>query len=154
MKQVFGIVMLCLFTFGLSAQDGVKRKGRKEVIEAKKIAFITEELDLSPSEAEKFWPIYNQREDEIKAVRKELKPDFNKGEFDSLSDEEVEEMLYNGLEMKEKELEIERKYLEEFKEVISVKQIARLHHAERQFKLELIKKIRGGEGMKERPGRR
>ena len=31
----------------------------REMIQAKKIAFFTEYLDLTPSEAEKFWPLYN-----------------------------------------------------------------------------------------------
>ena len=36
-----------------------KRKGMKDKIRTLKVEFITEKLNLSSVEAEKFWPIYN-----------------------------------------------------------------------------------------------
>src|SRR5574340_591376 len=42
---------------------------KSEKIQALKIAFITQKLQLTSSEAEKFWPIYNEYENEINALR-------------------------------------------------------------------------------------
>ena len=39
-------------------------------IEALKVAFISKELNLTPQEAEKFWPVYNQYSDELRTAFK------------------------------------------------------------------------------------
>jgi hypothetical protein len=39
------------------------------------IAYITRELDLTPELAQKFWPVYNAYEKEIRAARKQYASD-------------------------------------------------------------------------------
>ncbi len=59
------MIILFLATLGMNAQD------RKfEEIKAHKTAFITEEVNLTSTQAEKFWPIYNKHEQEVMALRK------------------------------------------------------------------------------------
>jgi len=150
MKQVAGIFLMCIFAIGAFAQEGERnneKRKKKEAVEAKRIAFITNALGLTPTEAEKFWPIYNQREAERKALKKELKPNFKKSDLDNLSDAEVEKMILNGIELKQGEVEIEKKYFAEFKKVISVKQIAKLHRAEQRFKVEVVKGFQRRKGQ-------
>jgi Spy/CpxP family protein refolding chaperone len=48
---------------------------KKENIEAMKIAFITNKLELSPEEAQKFWPVYNQYNEKLKDLRKKRRQD-------------------------------------------------------------------------------
>jgi Spy/CpxP family protein refolding chaperone len=48
-------------------QDG----GNENAIESLKIAFLTKQLDLTPDEAQKFWPVYNQYTMELKKMRKD-----------------------------------------------------------------------------------
>ncbi len=45
----------------------------KEKIESLRRAYYTQELNLSPSEAEKFWPIYNAFEENKKQHQKKMK---------------------------------------------------------------------------------
>ena len=47
-----------------------RQNERKENIEAMKIGFLTKKLDLTPEEAQKFWPVYNQYSDKMKELRK------------------------------------------------------------------------------------
>jgi len=97
MKRILPV--LVLFTFllslqGMPQQPPNQRKGG--ALEAMKIAFITKRLDLSPEEAERFWPVYNKYAVEVRqvyiiyrdhqneielqesllAVRKKYNPDF------------------------------------------------------------------------------
>ena len=59
------MIILFLATLGMNAQD------RKfEEIKAHKTAFITEQVNLTSTQAEKFWPIYNKHEQEVMALRK------------------------------------------------------------------------------------
>ena len=66
MKNYISILAFLIFASGITAQEnrGVKRDGKRKQrsdsrIEAKKVAYITEELDLSTEEAQRFWPLYN-----------------------------------------------------------------------------------------------
>ena len=47
------------------------QEDRKEKIEAMKVAFITQKLDLSSKEAQVFWPLYNDYQDKLQALRKQ-----------------------------------------------------------------------------------
>lgn len=56
MKKLFSVlVIFCWLALPAQPQDGPKRP----MLEAYKTAFITQRLNLSPEEAQKFWPIYN-----------------------------------------------------------------------------------------------
>jgi len=59
-KLILTIFMVFITIINLSAQQG-----KRERLKAYKTAYITEHLDLTPQEAEKFWPIYNAYEKQI-----------------------------------------------------------------------------------------
>ncbi|HZG01715.1 MAG TPA: Spy/CpxP family protein refolding chaperone, partial [Chitinophagales bacterium] len=132
---------LLLLTAALrtAAQDD-----RKEKIEALKIGFITQELDLTPDEAQKFWPVYNRYEDELKALRKSRKTEMMnmRLNIDSLSDAEVSKAIDNELSFQQQEVELRKKYVSEFRKVLPTKKVARLLRAEQQFKLKLLQEVR------------
>jgi hypothetical protein len=50
--------------------QGEDRKDRKERIEVLKIQFITEKLELTPSEAESFWPVYEEYNKAVREITK------------------------------------------------------------------------------------
>lgn len=71
MKRILPVLIPLAFTLllslpGLSQQPPMQRKGG--ALEAMKIAFITKRLELSPEEAEKFWPIYYKYAAEVRQV--------------------------------------------------------------------------------------
>ena len=85
------MIILFLATLGMNAQD------RKfEEIKAHKTAFITEQVNLTSTQAEKFWPIYNKHEQEVMALRKTQLEGFktlrNKN-VDDLSEAKAKAML-------------------------------------------------------------
>lgn len=57
-----------------------------------KIAFLTRRLNLTPDEAKKFWPVYNQFSDELKNIRESRNKAARdvKENLDNLSDKEIE----------------------------------------------------------------
>ena len=57
MKHIYTFFIVVFITSSVFSQ---KRGENKEKIKALKIAYLTEKLDLSSNEAEKFWPIYNK----------------------------------------------------------------------------------------------
>ena len=100
------ITMLCpLFILGQNHRMDKKR----EKIEVQKIAFITKQLDLTPEEAQKFWPVYNQFSDARKQLHKQHKE--NRKDIDNLSDSEIEKLIDNHIILDQKELDLKKKYV-------------------------------------------
>ena len=120
-------------------------KEKREKIKALKTAYITEKLALTPEEAQKFWPVYNEHEKQKMELRKSIKADFKRdANIDEMSDEEVNKMVNKGIELREKELNLHKAYIAKLKEVLPIKKIAKLNEAEKSFKKELLKKIKKG----------
>src|SRR6187455_2970115 len=46
-------------------------EGRLEEIKAQKVAYLTQKMSLTTEEAQKFWPIYNEYDKGLEAIRKE-----------------------------------------------------------------------------------
>ena len=132
MKRITIAVLILGMSFGSMAQEKeIQRENRK----AQKIAFISTKLELSTEEAEKFWPVYNASEAEFKRLKKEHKAAMGeKKKISEMSDTEVEKLLDTGLEIQYKELEIRKKYLVKFKEVLPMKKVAKLTRIEHEFR--------------------
>lgn len=153
-KIIFGLVLLGLILPGM-AQPG-QGGSRKDRVEAFKIAFLTRELELTPEEAKVFWPVYGVYQDERKALRKDAKLDRVEARlnFEEMSDKEVEEALNGFMDNKQAEIDLTRKYVAEFKKVLPIRKVAKLYHAETQFKSRLLKQMQqGGQKGNEFPRR-
>jgi hypothetical protein len=105
---------LLLISFAFSFLLGLAQNGNR--LEALKIAYITKRLDLSPEEAQKFWPIYNQYAEELKRARQDAIRN-NKSEI------ELDESLLN----------IRKKYSVQFSQAISPQKIDTFFKSEKEF---------------------
>ena len=146
MKNLILIVAL-LASGGLFAQPEHKgpKHERKDRIKAHKIAFISSELELTPKEAEKFWPVYNEYEAKIDEVRKERRGYLKKlRELDELSDDEAFSLTEKVFDTESSESALRKEYLGKFATVLSKKKAAKVFIAEEKFKRELLKKIKKG----------
>ncbi len=90
-------------------------------IQALKIAFLTKKLNLSPEEAQRFWPIYNKYEDEIR-----------KAKLDNRTDE---------LKREEKILDVRKKFNGEFLKALSSEKVNSFFKIEKEFNNYLQKEI-------------
>lgn len=144
MKTKWILMMLFLPVAGISVaqekSDKDDHKKKKEELESQKVAYITNKLELTTDESKAFWPVYDEREKEIKEVRKGIRENLKEGkDLDNLTDDEVKKLMDETLELKKKELEIEEKYNTKFQTVIPVKKVAKLYWAERKFNEEVLK---------------
>lgn len=132
MKHVLLLVSL-LILLPTSAQD--KKDDRREQIKKRKIAFITDEVDLTSEEAEKFWPVYNEMEDKMIGYHKE-KRQVHKSlkNLDDLSDDEAYSKLEELHEIELKELNARKDYLVKFEEILGKKKAVKVYIAEEKFK--------------------
>ena len=131
-KKYILILFVILGCFSaVKAQDPADET-RAERIQALKIAFITQKLQLTSSEAEKFWPIYNQYENEIHSLPKGA------------------DVIVN----EEKLLNIRKKYMSSFEKVIGPQKVNRLFNAERDFRDILIRRLQNRNQQRMNPLRR
>ena len=127
MKQF--LLVLILFTGSISfvkAQD--LREKRTEKIQALKIAFITQKLELTSEEAQRFWPVYNRYEADIRQVMN------NNGGGDAIENEE-------------KILGVKKRYKSEFDKVIGQPKTNTLFNAEREFRGVLMRHLKNRQGQ-------
>ncbi|MGP8214715.1 MAG: Spy/CpxP family protein refolding chaperone [Bacteroidia bacterium] len=144
-KPVLNIILLAIlsmFTQPLFAQQ----QDRQDRIENMHTAYITEKVGLTPEQAQKFWPVYNQfkaDQDELQKQRRENARKVKEaGGIDNMSDADVQKLVENEIDIKSRELDLHKKYVVKFQEVISLKQVAKLFMAEEQFKLYLLEQLK------------
>src|SRR5690606_18842256 len=105
-------------------------------------------MDLSPEEAKVFWPIYKNWQSEQMALRKERSQkliSYRKiEEIENLSDAEVQTLLGNELNIKQRSLNIEKKYFNLLKAKLPIKTVGKYYRAQETFKKELLTRFKGG----------
>ncbi len=141
MKQLLLLSSILFFAHVLGAQP--PKPGDR--IRAAKIGFLTQKLQLTPQEAERFFPIYNQFQNEKQAAGKEKREKLrsaNLNNFDNLSDKDATELADGFMDVRREELMIEERYHKEFKRVLPPKKVLKLYVAEREFNMEVLKKIK------------
>ena len=143
MNKTIIIALLALtFCVKVSAQ-----KGGKERMKAFKTAYITDELDLSAKEAEKFWPVYNQYDKKmfklkVERARKDRHRIKEVGGPENLSDEEATSIIF-GMLNSEKEASVTREEMyKELSKVMSPAKLLALYQAEMNFNKRLLHEYR------------
>ena len=144
MKKLYTFLFCALF-MGLHLYAQPNRGQQQERIKALKTAHITNALDLTPDEAQKFWPLYNANEEKIETLRKTERTEARKmmtGGFDNMTDEQANQLLDRMMALKQQELNLNKELVGSLKGVLSPKKILKLHRAEEAFKRKLLDEIR------------
>jgi hypothetical protein len=113
-------------------------------VEAQRIAFITQELNLTPDEAKVFWPVYNEYDAKRHDLKKSFKEsgDLHDKDIDKLTEKEANQILDNQIIEAQKFLDLRKEYHSKFKAVLPAIKVLKLYDAEREFQKILIDKIR------------
>ncbi|MBT8244585.1 MAG: hypothetical protein HKP48_07350 [Winogradskyella sp.] len=142
MKKI--ITLTLLFIGLLSFAQPPRNSKMRDRIKAQKTAFITEKLELTSDEAQKFWPIYNTYEemtrkikaDYFKPIRKQMRQNSD------ISDAKANKFLNQMTEGEDKMHQAKQKLVNDLKTVITSKKIIRLKAAEDEFNKKLLERLR------------
>lgn len=123
-----------------------KKPRRWNEIMSQKVAFVTQKLQLTPEEAEKFWPVYNAASEEVwKASKKTLRAIaalVNSTKDDATqSEEEIKKLVANLDNCKMNEIKTFNKLFTEISKVLPLKKAAKIYGIEEQFRQHLIKNL-------------
>lgn len=141
MKKHFTLILFIITI--LSIKTTFAQEQRREEIESFRVAYFTRQVGLNTEEAKKFWPIFNEMQEEIQKLHRERRNRNRAGRdnYENISDVELEKMINEEFVSRQKELDIEKKYHEKFKDVLPMKKLAQFYRAQEGFKRELLKKI-------------
>lgn len=150
MKSILKLLMLCLGLFVVSEAVGQshKQKFSEENIKNMKIAFFTEKLNLTSTEAEKFWPVYNECQAEANRARRatmsaqrELQSAI-KGESNK-TEEEINTLVGKYYTCLEAENTLPRKHFTKYAKILPIKKAAQVKMLEDRFLHNLVWQYRG-----------
>jgi hypothetical protein len=141
MKKSFILYLaFALLTFSRSAAQEQTR----EKLDAYRIAFFTKKLNLTPKEAEKFWPVYNEFQDKknkIQMDRLRINRDFNQNEL-NMSEKEMIEAGDRFIALEVQGANLAQEYHRQFKEILSPVKVLRLYQAENQYRMQLLQELK------------
>lgn len=145
MKKIVLFTVLLAFSLTTFAQSKDKdHETRWEKFRAEKVAFLTTNLELSPTEAQKFWPVYNQLEKErweAQKFRREMEEKVQEAQ-ESMSENKIKQLTREFAGSLQKEADLLVNYNEKFLEILPPGKVLRLYKAENEFRMYMIKKFR------------
>lgn len=132
MKKICLIITFAFIAGFAKAQEDIPSEKQQQNIEALKVAFISKELALTPEEAQKFWPVYNQYSKELNSTLRDEK---------------------DVLVRDEKVLNLRKSYKDQFSKVLGQERMNRVFNSEGRFRQLLIKANMRNQNKQNKPNR-
>ncbi len=136
MKNLYVLGLLLLSSLQMLAQD----RNDREQIQALKTAYITEGLNLSPEEAQRFWPVYNRFEEKRRDLRRREHADIEN--LECITENEANKMVQEYVQIEREDYLLQKQFFEELREIFSAKRIIQLKKVEDDFHRKLLKEYR------------
>ena len=126
MKNIILIVLLLWSGVGVWAQDKLTDEKRKE-FDAQKVAFFTQELDLSPAEAAVFWPLYNEMQKKNREIEADMRKSFHEvRNAKGLKETDYKEAIGKMLGYEARLHEVKKEYYQKMIQVVPASKIWKL----------------------------
>lgn len=128
--------------FFMSLQCFSQENDRKERIKALKVAYFTEKLELSKTEAQQFWPVYNAFDEQEHAFRKENYLKRKETNVESLSEQEAKNMIDDMISNEKKKHDLRENFIKDLQKILSSKKIIKLKIAEDEFNKKMFEEYK------------
>jgi hypothetical protein len=138
------ILMYCLAVGWMSAfaqepeLDRPQDPKAAERINNLRIAYLTEKLELTPEQAERFWPVYREFSQERAKLRREFMTAQRAIDPNNPDPAKQKELVDLELKVRQRQLDLEKDYSQRLLKVISAQQVLNLRQGEREF-VDLLK---------------
>lgn len=132
----------------LPPQQTIDPKAR-EKLEAARIGMISNRLGLTPGQAEKFWPIYQEFAQKRGEMRHEFRQ-MQQGTDPNSNQQKQEELIKRGLQLKQRELDLETDYSGRILQVITAHQMLNLRKAEQDFRQLILNQLQQRRSLQQR----
>ncbi|NRD19744.1 hypothetical protein HNV08_06760 [Winogradskyella eckloniae] len=130
-------LLTIVITLFISVSAFAQRLDRAK-LKTLKIAHLTEQLDLTEAEAQKFWPVYNANEDAKSKLREQSSKRRQEKKADELSESEAKSLLLEMEKIEKQKVELQSQLLNQLLEILPAKKIIKLYQAERSFRQKMF----------------
>ena len=124
------------------AQQDTLAASKREKIKAQKVAFITQKLNLTVDESQKFWPVYNEYDAQKEALNKAFRQKVRAYRKGTITETQADTMIVAEISHEQALLDLKKSYISKFLTAIPASKVAKLPDAEREFNRMLLKLIR------------
>jgi hypothetical protein len=145
-RNLFIVLASFVLLLPLRAQEDE----RMEHFRSQRVSFLTEHMKLTPAEAQRFWPVYNEFATKREAINRE-KVKLNRRVAQSsanMGDKESTELATLFILLDKQELQLREEYHRRFLSIIPARKVMLLYQGETQFKAYLLKQIRANSDKK------
>ncbi|RSK39317.1 sensor of ECF-type sigma factor [Mangrovimonas spongiae] len=138
MKKLLTYLLILGVSFSSIGQD----KSKKEKIDALEIAYITEHLNFTKQEAQKFWPIYNTFEDKEDELRYKMRNKKHNTNFESLSEQDAKKLIADFNSLEEQMHNLRKNYTQDLLQILPAKKVLLLKKTEEEFRRKMFEEFK------------
>lgn len=142
MKHFYILCLLFITSFLCRPSPGMAQSGSNDAeinnkIRAAEIAYLAQKLDLTPDEAQKFWPVYNQYTKEVEILIQERNNRATTAKSEPKGNAPDQELKYD-----QRMLDIKSHYDKEFQKVLPANKAGSVFRSEREFRKVLLQQLK------------
>ena len=144
--KIQGWLLMCLLLIPGAAwgqNESPRFQDAMAKMKTDRVSFLTDKLQLTVEEAEKFWPVYNEyitrREEMMWGKREKMHRYLDPSQ---LTDEEMNNMLSGVLDQEVQLAQLKRDYFVRLKSILPVRKVLTLHRVEQEFMNHMLNQIR------------
>jgi|GEM_PF-133605 len=138
------VLFLVLLQWPASAQNPSQQpEDPQKKIESLKSAYLTQELKLSPDEAKKFWPVYQQYQTQMEQLAEQRRQNqLNRNQMKHPSDAQIDQSLDRDFRLQQQALQLREQYRNRFRQVIPSQKVMQFYKSEKDFNMKLVRELR------------
>lgn len=137
-------IMLCTIA-GMTAQEkqqpGKRRHFSHEEFQAKQKEYITRKAQLTPEEAEAFFPLFFELQKKKFTLERDARRSIKKKRGEKMNEEQCREFVNKMSDVKIEVAKLEKEYSAKYLNVIPACKLLGVQHAEISFQRDLMKKM-------------
>ena len=141
MKGIINFLALSLAFVLMSAQPSsaccAYDKASHDKMRAEKVAYLTAAMDLTPAEAEKLWPVYNDMEKARREAFRKVMMAYDalkKGISENRPESELSVLLNRYVEAMKTSRDVEARFTPQLTRIVSVEKVGKLFIGEEEFR--------------------
>lgn len=138
-KFFYGVIAIMIL--GSYAALAQPERMKDRIHEARK-EYVLKRLDLNAEQQKKFPPVYDEYAKKQHQLQRQIRGLRFEAATLSLSDAELAADLDKMLQLRQQELDLEKEFLNKCKTILSIKQIAEMYKAEKDFLRTALRNLR------------
>ena len=127
--------------------SAAKKQESMREIQSQRVAFFTNEMSLTPEEAQTFWPLYNQyteKKNKLVEEQKKTMKGFTEERVAAITRSEAESIANAFVKLQQQENDLFQEYHKKFMAQLPAKKVLLMYKAEKDFMQNLLRHLKGG----------